>query len=186
MKKFSENRTLGTIVLVVVALLAIPILGGLGLKIAERAAAREFASIAAKPDQHGNEIFTDTDDLIVAARAVLSEGKRLNQDGTGEFTARAEALEKAINACSREKDAIGRYLASEALILSEKQFYNLIRTGASDELNAFHSEVTSCESRMDRTYRAEYSDYINKRAELISAWPASSLAKLYNIGGAEK
>lgn len=183
MKKLFESRTLALTVLVILALLAVPLFGGLGLKTAQNGAAKAFASIACNTDQHGNDLFSDADRLLVAARSLLSEGKRLDTGGDDEFTSRADALEKAIKACENERNAIKRYVASESLYLAAKQFYNGIKGSLSQELDSFMTDVESQAKRIDRSYRAEYTDYLNTCSELISAWPASAIARLWKIGG---
>ncbi|MBR5947981.1 MAG: hypothetical protein IKZ82_04960 [Clostridia bacterium] len=183
MKKLSESRTPALTVLIIVALIAVPLFGGIGLKTAERSAAKAFSSVACKPDQHGNDLFSDTDRLIVAARSLLSEGKALSKDSGSEFENRASALETAIDVCSKQKNAIERYTSYETLYLAAKQFYNGVKGNASSEIESFMTEVESQAKRIDRSYRTEYTEYLNKCSELTASWPASSIAKLWNIGG---
>ena len=75
MKKLSESRTLALTALVMIALLAVPLFGGLGLKTAQNRAAKAFSAIACNTDQHGNDLFSDADRLIAAASSLLEEGK---------------------------------------------------------------------------------------------------------------
>ena len=185
MKKFSESRTLALIALIVVALIAIPLLGGLGLKIAERKAAKEFSSIAAKADTQGTDIFSDTDRLIYAASALLDEGRRLNPAGGSEFEKWASELESSIESCRGQKDAINRYISCESLVLTARLFYNRIKFSDASELEACMSRINDHGKTIERTYRYERNDYLAKYDSLVSSWPASWIAKLFGVGGAE-
>ncbi|MBR3299563.1 MAG: hypothetical protein IKI64_10270 [Clostridia bacterium] len=186
MKKFSEKRTLSLVVLIAVALIVIPLLGGLGLKITERRAAKEFSSIAATTDSHGNDLFSETDRLIYASNKLLEEGKRLNPDGGVEFENWASELENAIESCRDQKDAIGRYTSYESLFLTAKRFYNRVKSADSSELEACMSNMDEISKGIERAYRYEYNDYRAKYDSLVSRWPGSLLAKLFGIGGGEK
>ena len=185
MKKLFENRTLALIILIVAALIVIPLLGGLGLKISERRAAKEFSSIAAKTDEQGNDLFSDTDELIYAASSLLSEGKKLNPDGGSEFEKWASELENSIEACRTQKDAIGRYNSCESLLLTAKRFYNRVKNTEAADLEACMSKVEERSKSIARTYRYELNDYRAKCDSLVSRWPGSLFAKLYGIGGDE-
>lgn len=183
MKKISESRTLALIVIIAVALVAIPLLGGLGLKTAERRAAKEFSSIAAKSDGLGNDLFSDTDMLIAAANSLLNEGKKLNADGGSEFEKWAGELESSIETCRAQKDAIGRYTDYESLLLTARRFYNRIKTNDSAQLDAYMNKLEAQSDSIVRAYRYEYNDYCAKCEALTSKWPASLIGKLFGIGG---
>ena len=183
MKKLSQNRTLALIALIAAAFLAVPLLGGLGLQTAERKAAKEFSAIAATADDHGNDIFSDTDMLIAAASALLDEGIRLNEGGGSEFEKWAGELENAIESCRVQKDAIGRYNSYESLILTARRFYSRIKSSEHSELAACMSRLEAQSDGIARAYRYKYNDYRTKCDELVAKWPASMIAKLFGIGG---
>ena len=177
MKKLSESRTLALVVLVILALLAVPLFGGLGLKTAQSRAAKAFSAIACNTDQHGNDLFSDADRLIAAASSLLEAGK----SSAGEEN--AKKLEAAIKACKSEKNAVVKYDKSDALYNIAKSFFNSIGEGETGGAETYNAEIESLHSQIRRAYRAEYTDYLNSCTELISSWPASSIAKLWNIGG---
>lgn len=186
MKKFAEKRTLALIVLIAVALIVIPLLGGLGLRITERRAAKEFSSIAATTDSQGSDLFSETDILIYASNKLLEEGKRLNPDGGVEFENWASELENAIESCRDQKDAIGRYTSYESLLLTARRFYNRVRSADSIELENCMNSINNQSLKIQRLYRYELNDYRAKYDSLVSRWPGSLLAKLFGIGGGEK
>lgn len=186
MKKLSENRTLALIALIAAALLAVPLLGGLGLRTAERKAAKEFSKIAATADDHGNDLFSDTDMLMDAASALLDEGRRLKADGGSEFEKWAGELENAIESCRAQKDAIGRYRSCESLALTARRFYGRIKSVESSELEACMSRLEERNDVIKRAYRYEYNDYLAKCDALTAKWPASMVAKLFGMGGVDR
>lgn len=177
MKKLSESRTLALTVLVILALLAVPLFGGLGLKTAQSRAAKAFSAIAGNTDQHGNDLFSDADRLIAAASSLLEVGKASASEE------QVKKLEAAIKACKSEKNAVAKYDKSDALCNVAKSFFNSIGSGEADGAQMYYTEVDSLQSQIRRAYRAEYTDYLNTCSELTASWPASSIAKLWNIGG---
>lgn len=175
MKKLSESRTLALVVLVILALLAVPLFGGLGLKTAQNRAAKAFSAIACNTDQHGNDLFSDADRLIAAASSLLEAGK----SSAGEE--HVKKLEAAIKACKSEKNAVEKYNKSVELCNIADSFYKSIGSGEAD---TYYTEIAeSLQPRIRRFYRAAYTDYLTTCTELTASWPASSIAKLWNIGG---
>ncbi|MBQ1684025.1 MAG: hypothetical protein II072_00770 [Clostridia bacterium] len=184
MKKLSENRTAALAILIIVALLAVPVLGGLRLSLAKRSAAREFSKTVCTPDRHGNDLYSDTDKLILTAQSMLEEGKKLaGSEPAYDITQRAERLEKAISNTQNAKKAIVRYESCEALISAARQFYNSMRGNTSDTLDMYLADVNSQESRIERVYRLAYSAYADKLEDITSGFPAELIASLYGIGG---
>ncbi len=184
MKKLSENRSAAIAILIIAALLAVPVLGGLRLALASNSAAKSFSKLVCTPDRHGNDLYSDTDKLILSAEAMLQEGKKLaGSDPAYDVSQRADRLEKAISAAKNSKKAVERYQSCEGLISDARQFYNALRTNTSETLDLYLADINSQESRIERVYRPAYSAYTEKQEDLTSGFPAELIAKLYGIGG---
>ena len=182
MKKLTENRPAAIAILVLVALLAVPLLGGLRLYGDYRSAANAFSKAVASPDRHGNDIFSDTDQVVIAAESLLTEGKKLAGDSAAAGE-RAARLRNAIDECSGTKDAAKRYISYEALVSEAKQYYNVLRSNSSDSFDVFMADINSLTSRIERVYRPAYTEFTQKRTKLVSGFPAAQLAELFGIGG---
>ncbi len=182
MKKLTENRPAAIAILVLVALLAVPLLGGLRLAGDYHAAARTFSKAVASPDRHGNDIFSDTDQVVIAAESLLTEGRKLSGDSTA-AKERADRLRKAIDDVTGAKDAAERYINYEALVSEAKQYYNVLRSSSSESFDVFMTDINSLTSRIERVYRPAYTEFTQKREKLVSGFPAAQLARLYGIGG---
>ena len=177
MKKLSEQRTLALIVLIAAALLAVPLLGGLGLKIAEAKAAREFSSIASNRDAFGNNLFSDSERIVDDASAMLEAGKSYVDSDL------AQRLSEAISACKKAKNAVDKYEKTDKLYEIAGVFYKQVGPNVSEEMDNSSSNIVSVMLQLRRLNRPAYNDYLNTCTELTASWPASSIAKLWNIGG---
>lgn len=182
MKKLTENRAAALAILIIVALLAVPVLGGAGLTSKVRSSERQFSKTVTTPDRHGNDLISDTDKVVVSAEALLAEGTKLAGDST-EANERAKRLRSAIDAVSGAKSAIDRYENYESLTLEARQFANSLRGNTSEAFSTYLTDIESQSSRIERVYRSAYSEYTASVESLTSGFPASLIAKFLKIGG---
>ena len=183
-KKLSKNVPLCTAILIIVALLAIPLLGGLKLSSAYRSAEKTFEKAVTTADKHGKDLYTDTDDVISAAESILSKGNALmSGKANSVFEKRADQLETAIDACSGAKTAIERYRTYENVATSAKLFVNTFSGDELAELNGLMGEIDSQSARIRRSYRDAYNEFTGSADKLLSAFPAKAIAGLFKIGG---
>ncbi len=181
-KKFSENRPAAIAILVLVALLAIPLLGGLRLSLDYNSAAKKFEK-AVKTDRHGNDLFSDTDIYIRDASDLLDEGTRIAGENGIDISQRGSALRSAIDKTKNAKSAAERYLAYYTLRNEAKLFYAQFIDNKTDVLYNKMFDANSTEDKIERTYRPAYTEFISSRRNMISGFPAAQLAELYHIGG---
>ena len=183
-KKLSENTAAAVAILIAAAVLAVPLLGGLRLSVAYRSLEKRFSNAVAVPDRHGNDLFSDTDKLIISAESLLAEGERITRaNASPTLIERADRLRSAIDACRSAKHAAARYLTCEDLVSEARQYYNMLRGSATEALTTFLADIDSQSTRIERVYRLAYSNFRQSREELIKGFPAVQLAQLFRIGG---
>ena len=182
MKKLGQNRAAATAILIIVAIIAVPLLGGMRLALANGSIEKDFAKTVKATDRHGNDLYSDTDKIIIYAKSILEEGTRLAADDIS-VRERGDRLQKAIDECSGANGAIARYTSSEALTAEARQFLNALRGSTSDQLTSYKAELESQSKRIERVYRQAYTDMLTRRDDLLSGFPAAQIAALFGIGG---
>lgn len=184
MKKLAKNVPLCTAILVVVAILAIPLLGGLKLSNAYRSAEKQFENRLTTPFEENNkDIFNSSEEVIVAAQTLLDKGRQLTSSTAVE--AKAKLLGEAIDACSAAKGGIDRYLACEKLASAAELYHKAFNSEEQQSLDREKTNVEAKYSTVKNSYRTAYAAYSQQTADLVSGFPAAQLAGLFGIGGAK-
>lgn len=179
MKDILLKRRTAAIVLIVVALLAVPILGGLKLKAAYNRAFASFETEGKVVDKYGNSLLSDMETCVGAANDVLTIAKSL----AGSEDASVRNAEAAIKAYNDADTVIAHYVAYLDVTAKIKLVYEFA-DGRTDDpaLDARYATVLDRSAIIARGYEGAYRDASNKASGLISGFPASLLAKLYDLG----
>lgn len=173
------KRRTAAIVLIVVALLAVPLLGGLKLRLAYNRAFASFETEGKVVDKYGNSLLSDMETCVGAANDVCSIASSI--EGLQETAIRnAEAAIKAYNDADTVFEHYVAYLDVTAKI---KLVYELACDRTDDTaLDASYSTVSDRSAIIARGYEGAYRDTLNKANSLTSGFPTSLLAKLYDLG----
>ncbi len=183
MKKLAKNVPLCTAILIVVAILAVPLLGGLKLSRAVKGAENRFEQILSTPLAANNkDINSDAKKVINAARTLLDKGSRLS-NGSTVIEERGTSLLEAIEACDGAKTGVEKYLTCEALDSAIELYYNAFNAEGRAELETDKLRADSAYHLIKNTYRQAYAAYRQTTTELVSGFPASQIAGLFGIGG---
>ncbi len=183
MKKLSKNVPLCTAILIIVALLAIPLLGGLKLSMNYRSAEKKFEKALTKPLATTNkDIYADSETILNAARTLLDKGLLLSS-ASPLVEQRAEDLSKAIEECSSAKTGIAKYFACEHINSACDRYYSAFTKEEQAALERDKSRADDAYYTVKNTYRQHYGSYTQQTSDLISGFPAAQIAKLFGIGG---
>lgn len=181
-RKLSENRAAAIALLVAAILIAVPLLGGLRLVLADRAIQKQFDRTVLAYDKSGSSILTATNGIITSAERMLSTGKELSESSSESVQANAGALKKAIDRCNKaDKSPAQRYFAYLDIMTAARQYVSRFNSG---ELNALMDELNSQSLGVERIYRYAVSEMNEKRSDLYSDLPSRLLAKLFGLRAA--
>lgn len=182
-KKLSANVPLCTAILVIAAILAVPLLGGLKLSLAYKTATNRFEKVLTTPMLITNkDIFSDSRDVINAAETLLEKGQYMAGD-SAIIAGRADKLREAIDACSGTKTGVDRFMTCEKLDSAIELYYNAFGDADRSALSTDKLRADSAYHRIKNTYRSYYDAYVQKTNSLVSGFPAEKLADFFGIGG---
>ncbi len=183
MKKLAKNVPLCTVILVLVAILAVPLLGALKLSSAYRGAERQFEKILTTPFAANNkDIGSDSLKVINAAKTLLDKGRQLGND-SAVIEDRGRELLEAIENCEAAKTGVQKYLTCEALDSAAERYYNAFSADDRDALKDDKQRADTYYHTIKNTYRQAYAAYTQQTSELVSGFPAAQIAGLFGIGG---
>lgn len=176
MKKLFASRGFAGFVLVVVALAAIPLLGGLKLSAQKNRIEKrlEQATHAEKFD-----INTDVKSTLNYAEKLLQEGIKIS---SSENSASVD-LTSAIKACTDAIADADKYEKALELVDKANAYYGSLGSLSSTTLDDIWSAVNSQRERIVNGYRAPYDTYSTDIKALFKGFPASYLAKLFKLNG---
>lgn len=186
MKNLLKKRLFAAIILIITALLSVPLLGGLKLKIEYEARLNDIDAIAISADKHGNSLTTDMELGIQAARNLLS----VSASVLGSENSTVRDLETAFSAYTNAENTAVKYQAyldinARCELVYQTAYAKTIDTEYNTIIDTQYQEVLSRAEIIKRAYSSELMEAIDEANALISGFPAKALAKLYNIGETE-
>ncbi|MBR4434899.1 MAG: hypothetical protein IKS90_02245 [Clostridia bacterium] len=176
MKKLFASRGFAAVVLVIVALAAIPLLGGLKLSAAQR---RNEKQLEAATHADKFDITNDIKTSLSYAEKLLQEGKKL----AGSESSSSVDLESAVKACSEAETNADKYSKCLELIDKANAYSGSLGKLSSTTFDDLLSAINSQRDRIVNGYREAYNTYEAETGKLLNGFPASLIAKLFNIKG---
>lgn len=184
MKEFFGKHWVAVLALVLAVVLVIPVSAGIKLDKKYNKVFSSFDKKAAKSDSFGNSLVNDMDkaigeaeNCIDAASFYLSSDHEL-----------VSAAKEAVKSYRRLKAPHKAYEAYLDVCAAVERMYNAASKAADEsdddafELEAAHMQLLHHEDIIRKEYSEEYNEAVNKANDLLSGFPKSLIAKLYNIG----